>query len=120
MSSDFGGRFGAGALEDRLICRACYPRWKVANNALVYESTSKSAILCFSIMFYRTAGLEVAALGDTYLRLWFAGARPGQGQIDVYLFLNDDGGQNEECFLFRVRPIGKGAMREMDVGGELF
>lgn len=73
-----------------------------------------------ALMRPRTTVVEIAPLGSTYLRLWFApwaglgkvssddnGRRPGQinGEIrDVYLFLNDaDEGQSEECHLFRVR-----------------
>ena len=55
-----------------------------------------------SIMRPRNPTLEVAPHGSAYLRLWFSGAREGAGPREVYLFLNDDGGQNEESFLFRV------------------
>ncbi len=50
---------------------------------------------------YRMDCLDVGANGTAYLKLWFAGAYNGQQSKDVYLFLNDDHGQNEECFLFQ-------------------
>ena len=55
-----------------------------------------------SVMRPRHATLDVAPHGSAYLRLWFNGLRPEQGTLDVFLFLNDDIGQNEENFLFRV------------------
>lgn len=54
-----------------------------------------------SIMKPRHSTLEVAPHGSAYLRLWFNGKR-GETPEEVYLFLNDDAGQNEEVFLFRV------------------
>lgn len=56
-----------------------------------------------TIMRPRDPTMEVAPHGSTYLRLWFNGAsREGAGPKEVYLFLTDDGGQNEESFLFKV------------------
>lgn len=53
--------------------------------------------------------LEVAAQGNSYLRLWFSGSgtnsRGRAGVEDVYLFLNNDDGQNEESFQFRIRYV---------------
>jgi hypothetical protein len=51
--------------------------------------------------------VEVAALGTAYLRLWFSGLESGgAGVREVHLFLNDAAaGQNEECYLFRVRDV---------------
>eukprot|EP01041_Mallomonas_annulata_P001319 gene1319-2541_t len=56
-----------------------------------------------SVMRHRTPNLVAAPQGTAYLRLWFAGASPGQGPKQVYLFLNDEKGQNEECFLFILK-----------------
>jgi hypothetical protein len=57
----------------------------------------------------RSMHLDVAPQGNAYLRLQFSAAvdldgdADGFGGIaDVYLFLNDENGQNEECFLFRI------------------
>lgn len=54
--------------------------------------------------------MDVAPHGNAYLRLLFNGIQPGQGVAEVYLFLNDEIGQNEECFLFRAHesPSGGG------------
>jgi hypothetical protein len=47
--------------------------------------------------------VEVAAHGSTFLRLWFSGGAAPSPK-EVLLFMNDStGGQNEECYLFRVR-----------------
>ena len=54
------------------------------------------------IMRARAPTLDVAAQGTSYLRLWFSGATLGRETSEVYLFLNDDHGQNEEAFLFRI------------------
>jgi hypothetical protein len=53
----------------------------------------------------RTDEIEVAGHGTAYLKLWFSGVHSGQAQevADVYLFLNDDTGHSEECFLFQIR-----------------
>jgi hypothetical protein len=45
--------------------------------------------------------MEVAPHGTAYLRLWF-NAKTSESATEVYLFLNDDSGQNEEVFAFRV------------------
>ncbi|KAJ1442329.1 hypothetical protein B484DRAFT_442214 [Ochromonadaceae sp. CCMP2298] len=60
-----------------------------------------------ALMRPRSASVEVAALGSAYLRLWFSGLESGgAGVREVHLFLNDSkGGQNEECYLFRVRDV---------------
>jgi hypothetical protein len=60
-----------------------------------------------ALMRPRHASVEVAALGSAYLRLWFSGLESGgAGVREVHLFLNDaTGGQNEECYLFRVRDV---------------
>ncbi len=50
----------------------------------------------------RVVVMDVAPHGNAYLRLWFNGITMGSGTRDVFLFLNDETGQNEECFLFRV------------------
>ena len=64
----------------------------------------------------RSPHLDVDASGSAYVRLVFnpdphSGGHPnasggpmggGGGVHDVYLFLNDESGQNEECFLFKV------------------
>ena len=51
----------------------------------------------------------MAPQGNAYLRLWFSGeaarGRSGREEQEVYLFLNNEDGQNEECFLFRVRYV---------------
>ena len=60
----------------------------------------------------RTPTLEVAPQGTTYLRLWFAAATEGQGDREVYLFLNDENGQSEECFLFNLREGGRSAVHK--------
>lgn len=62
--------------------------------------------------------VEVAAHGSTYLRLVFnaavgfregsdGGVRGTSGVAnEVHLFLNDaHGGQNEECYLFRIKEV---------------
>jgi hypothetical protein len=52
--------------------------------------------------------VEVAGFGSAYLRLWFSGLESGgAGTREVHLFLNDAaaGGQNEECYLFRIRDV---------------
>ena len=41
--------------------------------------------------------------GVTQLKLWFSGVRTELEISDVYLFLNDDTGYSEECFLFQIR-----------------
>jgi hypothetical protein len=63
--------------------------------------------LSFLSCAIRTATVEVAALGTAYLRLWFSGLESGgAGQREVHLFLNDAAaGQNEECYLFRIRDV---------------
>ena len=63
-------------------------------------------VCLFVCMFCRTPTLAVAPQGSAYLRLWFAGAISGQGTKEAYLFLNDEKGQNEECFLFILRENG--------------
>ena len=60
------------------------------------------------VMKPRVETLEVAPNGNSYLRLWFSGKQGDAGQgghQDVYLFLNNDDGQNEESFLFHVKYI---------------
>lgn len=60
-------------------------------------------------MACRSVNMEVPPFGSAYLRLWFNGMEPGFMAQDVYLFLNDaEGGQNEECYLFRVKPANAG------------
>jgi len=54
-----------------------------------------------TIMKPRNATMEVAPHGTAYLRLWF-NAKTSEAATEVYLFLNDDAGQNEEAFAFRV------------------
>ncbi len=47
--------------------------------------------------------LEVGPQGTVYLRLWFAGVSNNfSGSKQVFLFLNDESGQSEESFSFRV------------------
>ena len=48
----------------------------------------------------RSREVEVAGHGTTHLKLAFVGQV--RQDADVYLFLNDKSGQNEECFLFHV------------------
>ena len=67
-----------------------------------------------SVMRPRNSTLDVAPQGSAYLRLWFNGVQAGQGTTDVFLFLNDDIGQNEESFLFRIHE----AVTGFDSGGE--
>jgi hypothetical protein len=57
------------------------------------------------LMEPRDASLDVPPNGSTYLRLkFFSPSRHAAGgPVDVYLFLNDDTGRNEESYLFRVR-----------------
>ena len=62
------------------------------------------------VMKPRVETLEVSPNGNSYLRLWFSGDRDrGDAELgghqDVYLFLNNDEGQNEESFLFQVKYI---------------
>ena len=60
------------------------------------------------VMKPRVETLEVAPNGNSYLRLWFSGKQGDAGQgghQDVYLFLKNDDGQNEESFLFHVKYI---------------
>lgn len=48
--------------------------------------------------------VDVAGNGNAYLRLIFSGVQSGSNE--VYLFLNDaNGGQNEECYLFRIKNV---------------
>jgi hypothetical protein len=76
--------------------------WNVARRFLMSSSDEE-------LMKPRVEHLEVAAHGNSYLRLWFNGSAKsssGRGTLqDVYLFLNNDEGQNEECFLFRVKFV---------------
>jgi Ca2+-binding EF-hand superfamily protein len=57
------------------------------------------------IMSPRDTKLDVGAEGSAYVRLVFHGTKTNQRQTQVYLFLNDDQGQNEECYLFKVTCI---------------
>lgn len=71
------------------------------------------------MLYVRSPHLDVDASGSAYVRLVFnpdphsGGLHPYGGPMgggvggvggvyDVYLFLNDESGQNEECFLFKV------------------
>jgi hypothetical protein len=54
------------------------------------------------IMKPRSPYLDVAPQGSAYLRLWFSG-QDISGLTDVYLFLNDEQGSNEESFLFHIK-----------------
>ena len=56
------------------------------------------------VILNRMDVLEVAGQGNAYIKLYFAGARKGQGTEEVYLFMNNDSGQSEETFLFRIHP----------------
>ena len=47
------------------------------------------------------------------MRLVFEGSTHSERQ-DVYLFMNDQDGQNEECFLFRIQT-GGGIQDEIDL-----
>lgn len=63
-------------------------------------SSSLSHVLTISAS---TDEIEVAGHGTAYLKLWFSGVRAEQGVSDVYLFLNDDTGHSEDCFLFQIQ-----------------
>ena len=54
-----------------------------------------------SIMRPRYARFQVAAQGEEFLRLWFAGIHT-PGTKDIYLFVNDALDQNEECLLIQA------------------
>lgn len=72
--------------------------WDIAKRYVLTSSQER-------VMKPRTPILDVAPLGSAYLRLTFSGvgAVEGGAPVEVYLFLNDEHGQNEEAFLFRVR-----------------
>jgi hypothetical protein len=54
----------------------------------------------------RVPTLQVPPHGNAYLRLWFSGhSSPLGSTSEVYLFLNDENGQNEESFLFRIHYV---------------
>merc|ERR1712072_927199 len=55
------------------------------------------------LMEPRNSSLEVPAMGSAHIRLRFRCPAPGAGTVEVYLFLNDDAGQNEESYLFQLR-----------------
>ena len=55
------------------------------------------------VMRPRTSMLEVAPYGSAYLRLWFNSYQFGADAREVFLFLNDEGGQSEESFSFTIR-----------------
>ena len=66
-----------------------------------------------NVMQSRTPHLDVNANGSAYVRLVFnphgsihssgnSGNISAGSELLVYLFLNDESGQNEECFSFRV------------------
>jgi hypothetical protein len=59
-------------------------------------------------MMIRSSYLDLGPKGSAYVRLVF-NPLPGHmsfnqsGMVqEAYLFLNDESGQNEECFLFRI------------------
>lgn len=61
-----------------------------------------------NVMKPRVEVLDVAPHGNSYLRLWFSKKRDEiliGGSQEVYLFLNNDEGQNEESFLFQVKYL---------------
>lgn len=57
------------------------------------------------VMKPRIKVLEVAPYGSAFLRLWFNSAKAIRDRKDVFLFLNDESGQNEETFLFHVSKV---------------
>ena len=71
--------------------------WDVPRRYLLSSSNT-------SIMEPRDAMMDVPPNGSTYLRLRFT-ALPTMGNAtsEVFLFLNDESGQNEESYLFRCR-----------------
>jgi hypothetical protein len=73
--------------------------WRAARRFVLSSSDE-------SLMKPKAEIMDIGALGSTYLRLWFAAAKEGMGVREVYLFLNDEQGSNEESFLFRIHPVG--------------
>jgi hypothetical protein len=73
--------------------------WDVAKKFVLVSSDD-------SLMRPRTPTLDVAPHGNAYLRLLFTGVISA-GTTEVYLFLNDEYGQNEESFLFRLRRVSE-------------
>ena len=56
---------------------------------------------------YRSKFLDIGPQGSDYLRLWFTGIPSGFiGVKEVYLFLNDESGHSEECFVFAISGDG--------------
>lgn len=68
--------------------------WDIARRFQLVSSNEK-------VMKPRTPYLDVAPQGSAYLRLWFSGSDINRS-ADVYLFLNDEQGNNEESFLFHI------------------
>lgn len=64
-----------------------------------------------SLMKPRVSSVDMQALGNAVIHLWFQGSQPHaatgdsytNNEEEVYLFLNSENGQNEESFLFRIR-----------------
>lgn len=58
------------------------------------------------MVMIRTRVVDMAGRGDGVVHLAFSLQQPSAvsaGEMrQVYLFLNSDAGENEECFLFRV------------------
>ena len=73
--------------------------WDVAKKFVLVSSDD-------SLMRPRMPTLDVTPHGNAYLRLLFTGV-VSAGSTEVYLFLNDEYGQNEESFLFRLRRISE-------------
>ncbi|KAG5181617.1 hypothetical protein JKP88DRAFT_270043 [Tribonema minus] len=55
-----------------------------------------------TVMAPRHGGLEAAAGGTGFIRLWLH-APDAAGSAEVFLFVNDENDQNEECLLIRMR-----------------
>lgn len=69
--------------------------WDVTRRFQLVSSNEK-------VMKPRSPYLDVAPQGSAYLRLWFSGSDINRSG-DVYLFLNDEQGNNEESFLFHIK-----------------
>jgi Ca2+-binding EF-hand superfamily protein len=72
-----------------------------------WDSARRFSLSSSNIMLLepRDAAMDIPPGGSAYLRLRVAcpGQDAGGRPVDVYLFLNDEAGQNEESYLFRVR-----------------
>jgi len=89
---------GGGAVHKKIVFKN---PWDVPRKFALSSSDP-------ALMRPRTSTVEVTPLGTSYLRLLFSGIESGGGGLtrEVHLFLNDaNGGQNEECYLFRIRDV---------------